>query len=283
MSRFILAVITEVVETIEFLLAPYHQSNIKFINVEDEFRNEYETKSKKYIQLEDGRLVSPRDEIFEMAHPDGRGFIYKIPPHLKRVWIPHKEKYASFDEYMVQHVGYYSKDEKTGKWGYWGNPHAKWDYCAIDDTGILVLKSNKHADAAQIKDIFFIEQSELESEHDGPREDIEGVRVPPALSSTCQDFIKDWEKIVSGKDSSRKDLLLEKYGDKQNYLREMLSFSTAAVITPDGTWYEKSGKAWIGKNPDNQKDVKEFHSSYFDAFIRNADPENYLIMVECHI
>lgn len=279
MSRFIVSVITEVLEGFEFLLAPYQQNNIKFIDVEEKYRHEYETKSKKYIQLEDGRLVAPRDEIFEMADPGGRGFIYRIPAHLKRVWMPHKEKYASFDEYMVQHVGYYSKDEKSGKWGYRGNPHAKWDYCAIDDTGILVLKSNKPANAAQIKDIFFIEQSE----HDGPREDIEGVCVPPVLISTCKDFIKDWEKIVSGKDSSRKDFFLEKYGDKQNYLREMLSFSTAAVITPDGTWYEKSGKAWIGKNSENPKDVKEFHSSYFDAFIRNADPENYLIMVECHI
>jgi len=36
--------------------------------------------------------------------------------------------YATFEEFCQAHHGYKGRDEKTGKYGYWENPNAKWDW-----------------------------------------------------------------------------------------------------------------------------------------------------------
>lgn len=46
--------------------------------------------------------------------------------------ISHKEKYATFEEFMKDRAGYKEKDKVTGKYGYWENPNAKWDWYAFE-------------------------------------------------------------------------------------------------------------------------------------------------------
>lgn len=46
--------------------------------------------------------------------------------------ISHEEKYATFEEFIKDRAGYKEKDEVTGKYGYWENPNAKWDWYAFE-------------------------------------------------------------------------------------------------------------------------------------------------------
>ncbi|MDY7989850.1 hypothetical protein UY286_04985 [Paenibacillus polymyxa] len=293
MSHFTVAIITETLDNLEKLLAPYQENNmgdcpkqyLAFHNVEDEYRRVYENESAEHIQLENGRVVSPYDEVFRKVTASGSVIGYEVPAHLKRVQVPHKQKYSSFDDFMIQYEGFSSCDEETGKWGYWENPNAKWDWWATGGrwSDSLLLKSGKRADAAQIKDIFFIE----EANHEGVTIEIEGYQVPASLAPTFQITVAEasqaWDEVIAGKGFYKPEYYLKRYGDKQSYIREMLCFSTYAVITPDGVWHAKGDMGWFGISSESPEKAKEFSMSYFDTFIRNANPEHYLVLVDCHI
>ncbi|MBY9079544.1 hypothetical protein KIH86_03865 [Paenibacillus sp. HN-1] len=145
------------------------------------------------------------------------------------------------------------------------------------------MKSGKRADSAKLKDIFFIEQDE----HEGLTVEIEGMRVPAELAPTFQITVaeasREWDEVISGKGFYKPEYYLKRYGDKQSYLREMLSISTYAVITADGVWHAKGEMGWFGMSSESPEEAKEFNSSYFDTFIKNANPEHYFVMVDCHI
>ena len=103
--------------------------------------------------------------------------------------------YPSFDDFMVEYGEYTSRDEETGKYGYWENPNAKWDWYSIGGrwSGSLLLKSGERSDAARIKDIFFIEQTE----HKGMTVEIEGYQVPAALAPDIQIMAAEATRITS--------------------------------------------------------------------------------------
>ncbi|GJM78137.1 hypothetical protein HMSSN139_06330 [Paenibacillus sp. HMSSN-139] len=76
MSHFTVAVITESLDKVEDLLAPYQENNmgdcpkeyLEFHDVEEEYRKIYENESLERIQLEDGRIVSPYDKVFRKSN-----------------------------------------------------------------------------------------------------------------------------------------------------------------------------------------------------------------------
>lgn len=293
MSHFTVAVITESLDKVDELLAPYQENNmgncpkeyLEFYDIEEEYRKIYENESSVRIQLEDGRIVSPYDKVFRKVTPSGSVIGYEVPDHLKRVQIRHTEVYPSFDDFMVEYGEYTSRDEETGKYGYWENPNAKWDWYSIGGrwSGSLLLKSGERSDAARIKDIFFIEQTE----HKGMTVEIEGYQVPAALAPDIQimaaEATEAWEEMMAGRSLYRPEFILERYGDKQSYIREVLSFSTYAVITPDGKWHAKGDMGWFGMGSETSEEARNFNTSYFDTFIKTADPDHYLVVVDCHI
>lgn len=293
MSHFTVAVITESLDKVEDLLAPYQENNmgdcpkeyLEFHDVEEEYRKIYENESLERIQLEDGRIVSPYDKVFRKVTPSGSVIGYEVPGHLKRVQIRYTEVYPSFDDFMVEYVGYTSRDEETGKYGYWENPNAKWDWYSIGGrwSGSLLLKSGERADAAQIKDIFFIEQTD----HEGLTVEVEGYQVPASLAPKFEIMVaeatKAWEEMLAGKSLYRPEHIFERYGDKQSYIREMLSFSTYAVITPDGEWHAKGDMGWFGMGSETPEEARNFNKSYYETFIKSSNPNHYLVVVDCHI
>lgn len=293
MSHFTVAVITESLDHLEKMLAPYQENNmgdcpkqyLAFHNVEDEYRKIYENESSEHVQLEDGRVVSPSDAMFRKVTASGTVIGYEVPTHLKRVQVPHRQKYSSFDDFMMNYEGYGARDEETGQWGYWENPNAKWDWWTIGGrwSDALMLKSGKRADAAQIKDIYFIEQDN----HEGLTVEIEGYQVPASLAPTFQIMVAEasqaWEEVTSGRSLYKPEYYLQRYGDKQSYIREMMSFSTYAVITADGEWHAKGEMGWFGVSSESPEEAKDFNMSYFKSFIQHANPEHYLVLVDCHI
>ncbi|WP_134913140.1 hypothetical protein [Paenibacillus sp. IHB B 3084] len=288
MSHFTVAIITESLDNLEQLLAPYQENNmetcpqeyLEFNDVEGEYRLAYETESSEMVKMEDGRLLSVYDNVFKTVP-----FGCEVPAHLERVQVPHHQRFSSFELFIEEYMGYKGKDEITGKYGYWENPNAKWDWWTIGGrwSGALLLKSGKRADAAQIKDIFFIEQTN----HDGLTVEIEGYQVPASLAPTFQITVVEasqaWDEVIAGKGLYKPEYYLKRYGDKQSYICEMLSFSTFAVITADGTWHAKGEMGWFGVSSESAEEAKDFNTSYFNTFIQAANPEHYLIVVDCHI
>ena len=40
---------------------------------------------------------------------------------------------------------------------------------------------------------------------------------------------------------------------------------------------------WFGCSSETQEEAKQWNDSYFDTFIKNANPEHYIIIIDCHI
>jgi hypothetical protein len=293
MSHFSVAVITPSMNDVEGLLAPFQENSmgncpeeyLAFFDVEEEYRRSYESESAEYVEMEDGRLLSPYNSIFRTTASSPILRTHEVPSHLKRVWIPHKEKYTTFDDYLMQHVGYSARDEKTGKWGYWENPNAKWDSWQIGGSwsNRLLLRSGEQVNAAPIKDIFFIEQELCE----GVIVKIEEIPLPAALAKKLEICLahasQEWEKVMEGKGSYQPEYYINRYGDKQGFLREMLSVRTYAVLTPDGNWHAPGEMGRFGISLESPEEATQFNTSFYNTFIKDADPEHFLVIVDCHI
>lgn len=73
-------------------------------------------------------------EVEESNHPDpaiafeGTVKLEVVNPPRE---IPLKETYATFEDFMTEWHGHDGPDEKTGRYGSWSNPDAKWDYWQV--------------------------------------------------------------------------------------------------------------------------------------------------------
>lgn len=260
MSHFTVAVFHKDGEkTVDELLAPYQENNmcdcpreyLEFNDVEEEYKEEYESK--------------------------------------------YKNKYNTFEEFMEEHYGYDSRDEKMNRYGYWENPNAHWDWYEIGGrwSGLLKLKISatsgsygsrswtnqnqiipeNRVDSAKIKDIDFsvdkkqyyklIRFWELKVEGDAPK--------------------NEQEKKLLEYDFYKKEYYTDKYKNKEEYAAIESSFSTYAVITPDGEWHSKGEMGWFGCGTETDAEAKKWTKSFKEAFIDNADPELNLTIVDCHI
>lgn len=121
-------------------LAPYQENNtgdcpkeyLEFHDVEEKYRKEYEEQGIEKVIMPDGRKLYKWDKQFRIPGTVGTGSnTHKVPEELEIKEIPFKELYSSFEEFIKDWAGYKEKDEVTGKYGYWENPNAKWDWYSL--------------------------------------------------------------------------------------------------------------------------------------------------------
>jgi len=276
MSHFSVAVFTEEGgKTVKELLAPYQENNmgdcpkeyLEFFDVTDEYLEKYENDGVEMIKTPDGELLYPWDERFRKPGTFGIGTdTHEVPNGYERVFIKHKDRYATFEQFMEDYVGY-EKNEETGRYGYWENPNKKWDWWEVGGrwSGLLITKDGKRVDSAKLKDIDWEEMK---------REGIQNAK-------------KIWQEIQQ-KDEKERAIAFFIYGirkddTEESYIQRKINFYTFAVITPDGTWYEKGEMGWWGISSETEEEARQWERNYFDRFIKNADPELTITIVDCHI
>ena len=96
------------------------------------------------VKTPEGELVYKWDDRFRKPNTFGTGSnTHEVPENkgYEVVFVKHCERYNSFDEFIEDYGGY-KKDEKTGKYGNWENPNAKWDWYQEGGrwSGLLKLK-----------------------------------------------------------------------------------------------------------------------------------------------
>lgn len=153
------------------------------------------------------------------------------------------------------------------------NPDARWDWWVIGGRfeNMLRLKgSNKRVDSAKIKDIDF-----------SPDED----EYKKALR--FWDIVVEHEPLKKGEKKPfaffKEDFYREFYGDRETYAKRMASFTTQAVITPDGVWHERGSVGWFGTSSETPEEAKDWDSTYISRFIENVNPDTIVTVVDCHI
>ena len=211
--------------------------------------------------------------------------------------VPYKEKYPDF-KYFIEEYNGYKFDEKMNKYGYWENPNAKWDWYQIGGRwlGSLLVEYSKFGitgqsgsfenkipntpegykwvDICKIKDICFDKMKEISTfeilkneTEDGDIWDIlMNENHPERLNYT----------IYSA------EYFIKKYGNKENYVDASSSFSTYAVITPDGEWHSPGEMGWFGCSSESIEEKNNFENNFMKNFIEPYK-DKYLIIVDCHI
>lgn len=277
MSHFSVMVICDTVDELEILLAPYQENNmgdcpkqyLEFNDITEEYREQYCKDSVEYVLTKDGRLLLTWDEEFRV--PGEFATIgtntHKVPDDLPRVIIPYKILYSSFNEYMSDWCGE-EKDEETGRYGYWENPNAKWDWYVIGGRwkDLLKTKDGTHCSHGLLSDMDFSPDAE-----------------------EAEKAIKKWDQVVNGVDHGieewfcdSKKYFEETYGSAEFYAMSQSEFRTYAVITPDGEWHAKGRMGWFGVSLEEADDAHAWIKHYADAFIKPY-VDRHVFIVDCHI
>jgi hypothetical protein len=171
MSHFAVLVIGKDMDDVERLLAPYQENNmgdcprqfLVFNDTEDDDRYEYENESVDMLKSPDGELVYKWDERFKKAPTYGildlsygtrAEILDKVMEGYTEVCVPHKSRFASFEEFCKDWHGA-ERDPEMNRYGYWENPNKKWDWYELGGRwqGAITLKDGSTADQAVLKDI----------------------------------------------------------------------------------------------------------------------------------
>lgn len=177
----------------------------------------------------------------------------------------------SSDEALLKSVMDYEKPNKQMWYDKNGNRLAtynkneKWDWYILGgryEDG-LILKDGSRANMAQIKDI-----------------DFEAYKLTPEEEKRQTKF---WQVVVEKKDIQedeetnsfetvfKPEYYLEEYGDLENYLKQMGSFTSYAMLY-NGEWLEGDGET---------NDIREYQKR-FEQILQEVEPNYYLALVDCH-
>lgn len=261
MSHFSVAVFTDEYTTVDELLEPFDEG----IRVE------------KYIALTKANLIKNGKEkikIFKRIYKEymkdkrkyRREHLQNIE-HLRFVKrIPSIAKWNDEKIYKNE-IRIYTEDEISEDGGIYStyNPNSKWDWYDIGGRwkDELIIKDEKnnisYKNSAQVKDI---------------RWDLMKEKSKEKMIS-YEDAIKENEW--------RKKQFLEMYPTEESYIEDYTRFYTYAVLTPDGKWYEPGKMGWWGISNATYEEEKEFVKNYEEKFIKTANPEWFLTIVDCHI
>lgn len=163
------------------------------------------------------------------------------------------------------------------------NPNSKWDWYVIgggwsgmlkavgretDENGNTIF-TDRYVNEARISDIDFSSDPEAYAE-----------------------AIREWEVLVEGDEQRpgedfcsfyKPEYYLNYYGTKEKYAEAMAAFTTYAVVTPNGLWHQKAEMGWFGMDNATPEDSKNWTLHYYERFIKNADPNLIMTIVDCHI
>lgn len=329
MSHFTVLVIGNDPET---QLEPFQENNcadcpeqfLEFNDTEDENLNSYETEGCTMVRCPDGSVVYPWDERFRIPGQFGVGSgTHAVPKDqgYEEIEVPHKTRFATFEEYMADYCGSEKRDAKKGRYGYWENPNAKWDWYSLGGrwTGFLKLKPGKggkvgrpgvQTDPAEYG---WVDQARA---GDVDWEGMRAAAVEKSLPNFDRAFalvngrkVPSWDEIRNrhgmanidaARDEYRNDPVmidlrrenLDSFGEdpREQYAgfdRDKFIARTRrkAVMTfavlKDGKWFERGSMGWWGCVSD-EKDVDTWEREY--AALLEALPPNTLLSVyDCHI
>lgn len=289
MSHFTVAVITEDMDY-ETMLEPFYEQG----EAEDYFMCFEDLTEDVLADWEENRIETcARNKVTGEIVSKHSYSIYResysseapIKPDWEIVEITIQERYKDFDTFAKEYHGY-AKNEND-RYGYYFNPDAKWDWYSLGGRwkGMLLVKADLvDNDAALIGESSIFDDEEQDA--------------PKGYVWVDQAMIKDveWELMKEiqisklapyedfiGKDTFyRKEYIEKMYPDEATYVNRQTAFSTFAVLDQDG-WHEKGQMGWFGLSSESPEEAIDWELTMFDRFIKTANPEHYIAIVDCHI
>ena len=272
MSHFSIAVIMDGSKTLEEMMAPYMEYSAgvpedRFLQFypasEDEYYTDgYASGSATYVvepgdptlRLKyDKRYVNPQYDALDLFGK--RVDKYVFPEGSRFVEVPHKLVYPTFESFMEEwHEA--SRDERTGEFGYWQNPNAKWDwYTTWEERGW----SDEFLGGP------FGRIGDMSADRDA-------LRAKAA---------RKYDELVA---EGGIMLYMRTRGmTREQFVESEGHFHYRAVITSDGVWHEVGDMGWWGMSSETADEMYDWDVHFEERFIDPADPDWRIVMVDCHI
>lgn len=306
---------------LDYLLAPYQESPeddcfLTFQDCTQECQEKYQERTIDFVQFPDGSVCSIYDSKFDGKYMVKDGKIYSKPKVFlddpvetegskALILLPQQliKEHYSFEEYCSDFCGY---KLENGRWGYWHNPNAKWDWWAVGGrwSGSMLAKQDledalyprEHSDdlkslgdyrpidGAFKKDIAFMKMLELEKESAAVRffklekafEQNDTSDLGP-LTVIKEDGIYSWGDLAYQAGETLDEFLHRKGLDEDS----TGGFYPYAVVDLEGDWHSEGDMGWFGLSS-NDKPETDWHTEV-QQFIDSLDDDDYLICVDCHI
>lgn len=255
MSHYTVLVIGEDVEQ---QLAPFQENNMgdcpsefmEFVDFEDDCRREYhessvervvvtsawlekqkmpmaecENATWKHLQtaIKEGEtefFLAPWDDLFRVLG----GGIHEAPPELERREKAFKDLYPTFESFMTQWHGHEHPDAQNGRYGYYENPNARWDWYQIGGrwSGFFKVKPVQLLTNASSLKTFGFSAAEIET------------------------LVKKYQA-----DRATFDRLVAKYSGKSKEIAQAIENLVTPIFPPDAKLGEKS---WCNENEKTPRD-----------------------------
>lgn len=267
MSHYLVAVITKgkpTAKMIEKALAPYQENNmgdcpkeyLKFNSTREDCIGRYNEWTRTMYRDTNGSLYRYNEKQFEKPikaedrhqysewHSSNGGEYFMYDyTGYTKVDIPYKDIWATVDEYLKEYCDD-EWNEEAQDYGYWKNPNAKWDWYQIGGRYAGCIQVNKK----KAVDYAYGEKSLFY-----------GIENP---------YTEDGDIICV--DSARvKDIIQH--------------FHAYAVLTKDGEWHEAGAMGLFGISCADADKKRKFEEEYKQFVFANAEDDDFLTLVDCHI
>ena len=176
----------------------------------------------------------------------------------------------SYFGYNLKEDGAYARYNTKGKWD-WYVIGGRWNATLPIKNYVHNKEENEKYDgygdkikgnACKIKDLVL--------HKDLNEEDIELLR-------------KKYEKLITeGNVFYKAEYMLRKYPTFELYLKDTTTYNTYALLTSKGEWIEPGEMGWFGCS--SAKPEEEM--TFIDIFVQKLqeeDPDNYFVLVDCHV
>ena len=239
----------------------------------------YKNKNDKYVYKNIYVYVS---EAKRISNDSLNQFVTvkKISPPKK---VSFKDKYKTFEEYMLDYCGHPERDPQKNRYGYWHNSNAKWDWYELGGRwcGFFKLsavnvygKIGNHGHFGKPAEKGYVDQT-LKGNID-----FKGM-VLEKTKKAEEDWIKIQELLKENKTTDAYfEYGWEKDETKESYIKRNSSTHTFAVIK-DGKFYERGKMGWWGVISDSKEYDKWIEE--FDKLIDGLSDDTLLSVYDCHI
>lgn len=186
-----------------------------------------------------------------------------------------KEKYQNFTLQEFCEIYYAYTFREDGAYSTY-NENSKWDWYVIGGrwNGCLPIKGEEQC-------------SEERSSYDDdvPNncckiKDIELRRE--ATEKEIAEMKEQYEKITTEGNWYKPEYYKKKYPTFEDYMDSQLEFATYALLLSNGEWVEPGEMGWFGMSAATPEEEAKFANT-FKQKLNEENPEDYFVLVDCHI
>lgn len=280
MSHYTVAVITDKLNKIGEMLAPYSE-NMEVEPYVDETKEAIINSAKERKE----RVLQRKEKGEELDKYDIEYLNANTDEELYKLQIYEDESYDKNGNHLTTY-----------------NPNSKWDWYEIGGrwNKILLVKE-------EVKDIEEGTPSwgNLDSINKKAPEEfkwvtgakIKDIEFEKAIefNNTYNKSIRFWELYVEGQEPQneeekemikweiyKKEYYIERYETKENYAKINSIFTTWALLDEKG-WHEKGEMGWFAMANDTKDSELLFIEKFTETIQKPENQDKYLVIVDCHI